>query len=120
MSLFQAREYWTFTPDLDEECDNGCLVVGNVDNSLDGSGTTLSPSLPPSLLLNSTLPPPPLLLSRLEISKFVSRRRCWGHGGDFGPGFRHFVSSFFPIFFYPMIVLLLIHPLGTKKSQIKS
>ena len=26
MSLFEAREYWSFQPDLEEECDGGCLV----------------------------------------------------------------------------------------------
>lgn len=36
MSLFQLREYWRSTCGTDEEFDNGCMVLGNVDNEATG------------------------------------------------------------------------------------
>mmetsp|Transcript_9744 Transcript_9744/g.17769 ORF Transcript_9744/g.17769 Transcript_9744/m.17769 type:complete len:906 (+) Transcript_9744:236-2953(+) len=35
MSLFQCREWWNFKPDTPEECDTGCMVVCDIDNSGD-------------------------------------------------------------------------------------
>ena len=33
MSLFQAREWWAYRPDTDDEVTPGGLAVGNVDNN---------------------------------------------------------------------------------------
>jgi len=35
MSLFQCREWWGHRPDTSEECDQGCLLVSDIDNSGD-------------------------------------------------------------------------------------
>jgi Bardet-Biedl syndrome 9 protein len=32
MSLFQARDWWSYRPDGDEECGEGCMIVANIDN----------------------------------------------------------------------------------------
>lgn len=37
MSLFQAREWWGFRPDSEDECTPAGMVLGNVDNDLTGS-----------------------------------------------------------------------------------
>lgn len=41
MSLFSSREWWEHKPSEVEECDKGCLAVGNVDNEphANGNGT---------------------------------------------------------------------------------
>ena len=38
MSLFKAREWWSTTVGEDEEFDQGCLCVANIDNSDDELG----------------------------------------------------------------------------------
>lgn len=38
MSLFQCREWWSFRPDTQEECDVGCLCVANIDNNKNKQG----------------------------------------------------------------------------------
>ena len=37
MSLFTVREWWGATPGASEECGDGCLAVGNLDNAADGA-----------------------------------------------------------------------------------
>ncbi|XP_077870284.1 protein PTHB1-like [Saccoglossus kowalevskii] len=36
MSLFKARDWWYVNAGVDEEFDQGCLCVGNVDNNANG------------------------------------------------------------------------------------
>jgi hypothetical protein len=36
MSLFQARDWWTYKPGADESYDTGCVCVANVDNEPNG------------------------------------------------------------------------------------
>jgi Bardet-Biedl syndrome 9 protein len=36
MSLFKTREWWTTTCGTDEEFDQGCMAMGNVDEAHDG------------------------------------------------------------------------------------
>lgn len=38
MSLFKARDWWSASLGEGEEFDQGCLCVGNVDNSGNGHG----------------------------------------------------------------------------------
>lgn len=38
MSLFKARDWWSTTVGEDEEFDQGCLCVGNLDNAEDELG----------------------------------------------------------------------------------
>ena len=38
MSLFKAREWWSTAVGENEEFDQGCLCVANLDNSKDGHG----------------------------------------------------------------------------------
>ncbi len=33
MSVFRLQEWWTVKVADDEEFDNGCLILGNIDNS---------------------------------------------------------------------------------------
>ncbi len=40
MSLFQARDWWSTYAGNDEEFDNGCLCISNIDNSPQGQGKT--------------------------------------------------------------------------------
>ena len=37
MSLFKAREWWATTAGEEEEFDQGCLCVANIDNNIDNS-----------------------------------------------------------------------------------
>ena len=39
MSLFKAREWWSTTVGEDEDFDQGCLCLANIDNSDDELGT---------------------------------------------------------------------------------
>lgn len=47
MSLFKTRSWWATTAGLEEFHDNRSLAVGNVDNSVDGSGTVEIMICPP-------------------------------------------------------------------------
>ncbi len=38
MSLFSCREWWEHKPSEIEECDKGCLAVGNIDNEPQANG----------------------------------------------------------------------------------
>lgn len=84
MSLFQCREYWSASPERDEECDRGCLVVANVDNAADGQNKIVTGSFskvlriyhphqkgykPDDLVLEKELPAPIL---QIEVGRFVS------------------------------------------------
>lgn len=39
MSLFKARDWWSTSVGEEEEFDQGCLCVANIDNSSDELGT---------------------------------------------------------------------------------
>lgn len=51
MSLFQAREWWASRSEAEEEYDNNCLVVANVDNSPDGQDKIATGSLSGTLMI---------------------------------------------------------------------
>jgi len=39
MSVFRLQEWWSVKMGDDEEFDNGCMVVGNIDNVSDSSSS---------------------------------------------------------------------------------
>lgn len=45
MSLFKARDWWSAALGEGEEFDQGCLCVGDVDNSGTGHGECVTASL---------------------------------------------------------------------------
>jgi len=42
MSLFEAREWWSSSVESKEEFVQGAIAVGNIDNSSNGNGKTVS------------------------------------------------------------------------------
>ena len=44
MSLFKTREWWSTTCGISEEFDQGCMAIGNVDESRDGGSKIVTGS----------------------------------------------------------------------------